>query len=343
MKSNFERNQIRIQYGKVSLVLLLICVVWSCFGFWGKWWLVGMNIVFFLVADYALFRLTYHRMDYLLTEMEQVADIMLDVVDEKDTEAAEQYKEGTVGILNTNLFKMVHILRESKEKAQKEKCFLRDIISDISHQLKTPLAALNVFMDLLVDGKVTEQEKQKQMLMESKNQLNRLEWMVLSMLKLARIEAGAIVFEQHNTQVAALLYQAESAVQYLTKERRQTVIVECEEELQLSCDAGWLTEAIINLLKNASDYSEEGKRIWLTVEQNNIYTRIYVKDEGMGIPKEELPNIFNRFYRVHQEVNPNSVGIGLSLAKSIIEGMGGRITVRSEAGSYTWFILTFMK
>ena len=111
----------------------------------------------------------------------------------------------------------------------------------------------------------------------------------------------------------------------------------------LFCDGDWLVEAVINLLKNASDYSGVGKPVRLEVEQTKVYTRIYVKDEGPGIPEEEIPNIFKRFYRVHQEVNPNSVGIGLSLTKSIIEGMGGSIHVMSEVGEYTWFILTFVK
>ena len=108
-------------------------------------------------------------------------------------------------------------------------------------------------------------------------------------------------------------------------------------------DRDWLVEAVINLLKNASDYSGENTRIQIEVEQTQIYTRIYVKDEGVGIAEEELPHIFERFYRVHQEVNPNSVGIGLSLTKSIVEGMGGSIRVKSEVGNYTWFILTFLK
>jgi signal transduction histidine kinase len=96
-------------------------------------------------------------------------------------------------------------------------------------------------------------------------------------------------------------------------------------------------------LKNASDYSGENTTITLEAEKNNLFTRIYVKDQGMGIPESELHNIFKRFYRVNQEVNPNSVGIGLALTKSIVEGMGGRITVKSSLGEYTWFELTFVR
>ena len=126
-------------------------------------------------------------------------------------------------------------------------------------------------------------------------------------------------------------------------EKGQEIIIDCETDISLVCDGEWLMEALINLLKNASDYSEKGKRIWVEVECTRVYTRIYIKDEGMGIAEKDIPHIFKRFYCTHREVNPNSVGIGLSLTKSIIEGMGGSIHVKSEEGQYTWFILTFVR
>ena len=241
-------------------------------------------------------------------ELRAIVDIMNQILEAPEQVPAEPYKQGELGELYTNLYKLVQALKESNRKEQQEKIFLRDIMSDISHQLKTPLASLTVFLDLLYDGRVPDADKQKQMLLESKNQVSRMEWMVLSMLKLARIEAGAIQFEKQ----------------------------------MLVCDGDWLTEAIINLFKNASDYSGDQTTIHIWTEDNPMYTRIYVKDEGCGIAESELKNIFKRFYRINKEVNPNSVGIGLSLTKSIVEGMGGKISVRSEFGSYTQFILTFV-
>ena len=122
-------------------------------------------------------------------------------------------------------------------------------MSDISHQLKTPLASLTVFLDLLYDGRVPDVDKQKQMLLESKNQVSRMEWMVLSMLKLARIEAGAIQFEKHPCSLYAIVAQAKESVAYLTEKRGQQIDVQIDEKQMLVCDGDWLTEAIINLLK----------------------------------------------------------------------------------------------
>lgn len=197
-------------------------------------------------------------------------------------------------------------------------------------------------MDLLLEDKL-DANKKHQILIEAQNQLSRMEWMVLSMLKLARIEAGAIEFVKEEMSLDTILRQATEGVQFLTKEREQILEIRCDSDVTLLCDGQWLTEAIINLLKNASDYSPSHKKICVEVETSNVYTRIYIKDEGVGIKESELSNIFKRFYRINQEVNPNSVGIGLSLTKSIIEGMGGSIHVKSEEGKYTWFIITFVR
>ena len=343
MKSNYERNQFIIRYCVVSVISLFVCL-----GF--LWWQHGeltwtncSIVLLFALCLVVIFVITYRRLDRVYSEVENISKMMSEMMEGKEELPEEQYKEGAVGVLYTNFYKVVGILKESRNRELNEKIFLRDIISDISHQLKTPLASLNVFVDLLLEDKVADEAKRKQILNEAANQLSRMEWMVLSMLKLARIEAGAIQFDKKKVSVKAILMQAAEGVQFLVQERKQSLFIECEEGVEMLCDGEWLTEAIINLLKNASDYSGEGKRIWLEVEDTKVYTRIYVKDEGVGIAESEMSNIFKRFYRVHQEVNPNSVGIGLSLTKSIVEGMDGKIRVQSEEGKYTWFVLTFVK
>lgn len=343
MKSDFERIKFRKSFWRIGAIFLLLLTVWCVFA-WDElsWRLAGILLiaVIFLVL---LYMLAARILDSLYKDMESISGVMYDIMEKGTEPPVEEYREGTVGILYSNFYKLVYALKDSRNREMEEKIFLRDIISDISHQLKTPLASLNVFMDLLLEDKVEDEEKRKQILREAQNQLSRMEWMVLSMLKLARIEAGAIQFEKKEAPLLPLLSEAADAVQYLVKDRSQGLTVVCPESSSLICDRDWLVEAVINLLKNASDYSEEGTDIRIEVESTNVYTRIYVKDEGTGIPEQEIPNIFKRFYRVNHSVNPNSVGIGLSLTKSIIEGMGGSIHVKSEEGEYTWFILTFVK
>lgn len=342
MKSSYERKKYIYSFVWIGLISLAILAVWLYIAFGGNVLYTVISTVMIAAALVISGIAGYRRIDEVYSEVENISEKMVMVMDSPDIVTEEEFRQGAIGILYTNFYKMVSFLRESREKELSEKIFLRDIISDISHQLKTPLASLNIFVDMLLDDKVTDPDRKRQVLTEAQNQLSRMEWMVLSLLKLARIEAGAIEFQKQSWNMDVICAQAADGVCYLTDKREQKVVIKCDSNIKLDCDGDWLTEAIINLLKNASDYSENGTEIDLSVEQNDLFARIYVMDHGMGIPESELPNIFKRFYRVNQEVNPNSVGIGLSLTKSIVEGMGGRITVKSVLNEYTCFEITFV-
>lgn len=349
MKDNYELKQLKKHLAVCMAVSLpLIWLVSWCFCEFH----IGRAFLITGLAGgpaVAIGWIAYSKLRRLYQDVEDISELMVEVVDGNVTCDGEVYKQGTMGLLYTNYYKMVTALRESRMKEGREKEFLRDTISDISHQLKTPLASLKVFVELLYEGKIKEEEKRKEVLHEAENQLNRMEWMVLAMLKLARIEAGSVQFDKRNCDVREMLHTAMEAVDYLLDKRHQRIEFFLpegtgeESTVSLLCDKEWLTEAIINLLKNASDYSPKDTAIKVFIEENNLFTAIHIEDEGVGIPEEALPHIFKRFYRVSNEVNPGSVGIGLSLTKSIVEGMGGRITVRSEVGKYTRFTIRFMK
>ncbi len=343
MRSDYERKRFRNKYWKYSLLFLVVLFGLMLLYYKQVSFLMVWLEGFFALTLVVLYGIAYRYIDRICSEIEKVSNQMEVVMRTNQAPELGEYQEGTVGILYSNFEKMVCALQKSREKELKEKVFLRDIISDISHQLKTPLASLNVFLDLLLEEKVEDKDKQKQILKEAENQLSRMEWMVLSMLKLARIEAGAIEFQNKQQHLLPLLLQAKEGVQFLVGNRKQTLSINCDEDCRLICDGDWLVEAVINLLKNASDYSPENAKISVEVEDSNVYTRIYIKDEGIGIAPDDIPNIFKRFYRVNNTVNPNSVGIGLSLTKSIVEGMGGSIHVQSEVSKYTWFVITFIK
>ena len=339
MKTYFERRE----YLKGCILGWLICTVMgvmiSCF-------LFGVFVMFFFLAFSLVFGaffivFNYRRYSKVLEGIETVATQMDLVLSDEKTMIKDAYEEGSLGILYTNFEKLVRMLQEGKQREEAEKLFLKEIMSDISHQLKTPLASLRVFTDLLLQDSVKNPAEQKKILKESDAQLERMEWMVLSMLKLARIESKSITFEKKEVILRHILENALSAVEYLIQNRQQVAKIDCPEDIKIATDEGWLTEALINLIKNASDYTKEGGEIKVKAVQNELYIKIMIEDNGCGIPEKDLPHIFKRFYRVNSEVNPNSVGIGLSLTKSIVEGLDGSILVRSKVMEGTTFTILF--
>lgn len=303
-----------------------------------KIWLI-VFLVFILSLGYIISLIIYNNIFYKIKNISSKTE---ELIKQNYSVDIDNFENGDLGILTSNFIEMVNVIREGKEREEKEKIFLRDIISDISHQLKTPLSSLKVFNELLLNNLVENMEDKNKILLESKNQINRLEWLIVSILKLARLEAESITFniKEHN------LYETlEESIKILNSQielKGHTVVLNCSSEIKLLHDRQWLIEAVINILKNSIEYTKENGEIIISAEKNNILTKIKIKDNGIGIEEKDLPKIFERFYRVNSDVNANSVGIGLSLSKKIIEGQGGNIKVRSKKGEFTEFIITFI-
>lgn len=236
--------------------------------------------------------------------------------------------------------KMVTAIKIGREKEQNERIFLQDLIADISHQLKTPLATLTIYQDLLSNPDISD-SKRKEILSMMGDQLSRMEWLILSLLKLARLESGAIEFNIKKQPLLPTLQLAAQNVSMLSNAKSQILNVNCGTETLLNHDQDWLAECLTNILKNATEYAPEGSNIEVWTEQSPLTTMIHINDYGKGIDKESQSKIFKRFYRAKSDVNANSIGIGLSLSKSIVEGQGGDIMVESEPGKYTCFTITF--
>ncbi len=367
MTSDYERKRFRRNYILVAAIFLAVSFLVLGIIFYAGDFERGAVIYFVLIGAlevavlFVLYKLCAREVGRAYYAVEKTANMMVDLMQDSERELVAELDEGSIGILNSNFEKLVNMFREGKRKEAEEKEFLKDVMSDISHQLKTPLASLNIFIDLLLNDKLDSEEERKKVLREAENQMTRMQWMVLSMLKLARIEARVIDFNIRKTSVSAVLDEVRGAVRYLLDAKKQKLTVEFEadgksdsgkdveaengsdsiaesdRDIYVLADPEWLTEALINIVKNASDYSDEGSSIEIYVEANSVFARVYIRDHGIGIPESELPNIFKRFYRVSSEVNPNSVGIGLALSKSIVEGMDGQIRVNSTVGEGTEF------
>ena len=226
------------------------------------------------------------------------------------------------------------------DSERRAKEFLRDTISDISHQLKTPIAALNVYNGIL-QQEAADAATVQEFTALSERELDRIESLVQSLLKMARLDAGAITLEPSPENLPELMEHIRGQYAFRAEREGKEIALEGDEQAVLTCDRTWLTEAIGNLVKNALDHTAQGDRILVRWQQSPCLTRIAVEDTGSGIHQSDLYHIFKRFYRSRYSKDTQGIGLGLPLAKSIIEAHGGSIEVQSELGRGTVFTLSF--
>ena len=232
-------------------------------------------------------------------------------------------------------------LNAQLSKKNQEKEFLKDTISDISHQLKTPLAALNIYNGLMQDGTENMADIQTFAALSEK-ELDRMEMLVQNLLKITKLDVGSIVFERHVESVSEMMEESREHFRYRAKQEQKHLIYSGDEDVRLLCDRSWLMEAIDNLVKNALDHTKEEDTVSVTWQQFSSVVQIRVMDNGSGIHPEDLYHIFKRFYRSRFSKDTQGLGLGLPLAKSIIEAHGGTIEVDSTLGQGTSFTINFI-
>lgn len=222
-----------------------------------------------------------------------------------------------------------------------EKNFLKQTISGISHQLKTPLAALQVYNGLL-QGEAEALPAIREFVTLSEQELDRMDTLVQNLLKLARLDAGAIVLEKRPEQVADMMKDVQFHFAYRARQEGKQLILSGADEVSLLCDRDWMLEAVDNIVKNALDHTQRGDTIRIAWRQFASVVQITVTDNGAGIHPEDLHHIFKRFYRSRFSQDTQGLGLGLPLAKGILEAHNGAIEVRSELGAGTTFVISFL-
>ena len=235
---------------------------------------------------------------------------------------------------------MAAVLNAHADNEKREKEFLKNTISDISHQLKTPLAALSIYNGLLKE-EAEELPSIREFADLSEQELDRIETLVQNLLKITRLDAGSIVIEKEEENIAELMRDIELHFAYRARQKHKEIMLSGPEEASLLCDRDWLTEAIDNLVKNALDHTESGDFVRIEWTLRPYAVQICVRDNGSGIHPEDLHHIFKRFYRSRFSKDQQGIGLGLPLAKAIVEAHGGTITVDSEWGRGTAFTLNF--
>lgn len=252
-----------------------------------------------------------------------------------------QMNEGTIYRLFTSVEQLAKILQSKNETEHKAKEFLKNTISDISHQLKTPLAALSMYHEIISD-EPDNLDTVKAYSLRTGIALKRMEELIQSMLKITRLDTGSIVFEKNFCRISELLSYAIGQLTTRAVSEGKEILIDGHPEETIVCDKQWTSEAIGNIVKNGLDHMAKGGKIHISWEHTPATIRIIISDNGTGIAPEELHHIFKRFYRSKKPQDTQGVGLGLSLTKSIVEGQDGIISVQSSLNEGTTFVLSFL-
>lgn len=296
---------------------------------------IGVSVILLLI----IVNIYYHSRNKKIQEIIKY----IEAINNKnyDLKIAENTEEGLSNFRN-ELYKIAVMLKEQASQSINDKKALQTSLEDISHQLKTPLTSISIMLDNIRENPNMDEHTRQEFIYEISRQINWINWLVISLLKLSKLDSNTAVFVQKEIKVGDLINNVVKNLAIPIDIKQQNVIVNGSSDVMFVGDYNWQLEALTNIVKNCIEHTVENKNIYINWEENNFYTKIAIKDEGVGIDKKDVKHIFERFYK-GKNSSENSVGIGLALAKSIIEKDNGYIICVSELGRGTTFEIKYMK
>ena len=316
-----------------ALFLALVGLLWTAI----PWTAVRWSILGLCAALYAAVGLWawYQRRQVALfaDDLCQTLDALLSG---RPVEGYQPYEDSLTAKVQGKLMQYFDIMSEGKRQSQRDKETLQGLVSDISHQVKTPIANLQMFTGILRQHTLSE-EKRQEFLGTMAGQLDKLDFLLQSLIKMSRLETGTFVLHMENARLSDTIAQAMSTVWARAEEKGIQLSADCDSAVTVQHDPKWTAEALGNLLDNAVKYTPEGSSVSVQVRPWQFYTRIDITDTGIGIPEEHYNDVFQRFYRTPEVAAQEGVGLGLYLANGIITRQNGYISVKSKVGEGTTF------
>ena len=294
--------------------------------------------ILFIVSLILLLLIIFYR--YNKKKENDIQDIIryLEQINQKNYELKiDSISEDELSILKNEIYKTTILLKETTENIKQDKMNLKKSLEDISHQLKTPLTSIYITLDNLIEDPNMDEKIRNDFIRDIKREVTNINFLVQSLLKLSQFDTNTIHFTKEKVKLNKIINNAIKNISSLCDLKNITIMVNSNEDIDLVCDSKWQTEAITNILKNCAEHSSNNQQILINYNQNTAYTLIEIKDFGKGISQKDLPHIFERFYK-GENSNIDSIGIGLSLTKSIIEKDDGLINVKSSPGGTTFMI-----
>lgn len=273
-------------------------------------------------------------------KLDSLSEYMDHVLSGKYNLDVKDYEEGNISTLKNDVYKLTVKLKEGRDQSLQDKKELEQILSDISHQIRTPLTSMYVINDLLSKDDIDSKTKQ-QFLDKNRMQLERIEWLVTTLLKMSRLDSGSVQLKLEVTNITKVIEAALEPLQIPMELKKIVVHLENKKKTMVLLDPHWTVEVFVNVLKNAYEHTAENGEITISISDNPLYTEVSIQDTGSGIKKEELPHIFERFYT--GSGNKESIGVGLNMAKKIMEKQQGEIYATSVEEKGTTFFIKFYK
>ena len=294
-------------------------------------------LLIYILTIYFLFSKYNHKKDLNILE---ITNYLKEINRHNYTLDIKTLSEDELSILKNELYKTTVTLKEVANIASTDKQNLKDSLEDISHQLKTPLTSILVMLDNLIDNEDMDKTTKEEFLHSIKQEINNISYLVNTLLKLSKFDANTITLQKEQIKMSKIVKSVLQNTNVLSELKNIKIIVKCPEDTYINGDLHWEVEALTNILKNALEHSYNDSTITIEISKNNVYTLITIKDNGIGIAKEDLPHIFERFYK-GKNSSDDSIGIGLALAKTIILKDNGNISVTSNKKGTTFTIKYF--
>ncbi|MCM1063977.1 MAG: HAMP domain-containing histidine kinase [Eubacterium sp.] len=334
-----DRN-IRQLFREILLCMLAFAAIATVFTFWGSNDAAGGMWLCCLGMGTAIMAVCYRYLKKQNAAMETAVEQIREYISGNGTARIESDEEGELYRLFHEVNHLAAILSAHAENEGREKTFLKNTISDISHQLKTPLAALNIYNGIIREE--ADNRTVREFLDFSEQELDRIQALVQNLLNVAKFDAGIIVLDKKPQNVSEMMEDVRKRFAFRAGQEGKDILLAGDETLCFPCDCSWFTEAMGNLVKNALDHTRAGEKVIVEWKRSASMLQIAVRDNGSGIHQEDLYHIFKRFYRSRFSEEHQGVGLGLPLAKSIIEAHNGSIRVDSRLGEGTVFTVNFL-
>ena len=292
---------------------------------------VVLSLLLMLVFCISTYK-RYQRISSLADDIDQVlhGDSSIDF---------DSYSEGELSILHSEIYKMTVRLREQQQKLLSDKEYLADSLADISHQIRTPLTSINLLVERLSATGLTD-ECRHQLANELYELLGRIDWLITTLLKISKLDAGTVQFNKETVSLEMLINKSCAPLLIPIELRGQELIIRAEGDFY--GDSAWTSEAVGNIVKNCMEHTPDGGRIEINAVETALYSEIVIKDNGTGISPEDLPHIFERFYK-GKDSDGKSFGIGLALSRMIIAGQKGTVKAENRKNAGAMFTIRFYK